>query len=191
MKKHFLSVEDFKRYIPRVKCINLFHYNLIGTPKLEEVSRVEKLRYEEPAELESLQDDKLAWYVNDRDEPVSWNAEHARNLAVGEQASRLLARPEAMEGHIRDMVDSLRGGLTNTLELVSVYDTILRERVIVDGMVRVVALLYLYRAEPETVQRLFRSEYEICSVVYTSPAGSLLFPCDFINILREYDSGSR
>jgi hypothetical protein len=63
---------------------------------------------------------------------------------------------------------------------------VLRERVIVDGIYRAVALYYLYLTEQETVGRLLSSRHKISCVAFESPAGALLFPCDFVNITRDH-----
>lgn len=187
MKTTSLTVEEFKKYIPRVKCINLFHYNLINTAKLAEVSKVSKVEFEKPEDLEQLKTDKLVWYVNDLNERVYWNEVKARNLTLHEEAASYLNK--AMNQKLSQTVKSLRDGLTMDVEIVSIHDSTYNERVIVDGIYRAVALYYLYLTERETVEKLLQSVHRIYSVIFHSPAGALLFPCDFINIARDHGKG--
>jgi hypothetical protein len=187
LKKQLISVEDFKRYIPRLRCINLFHYNFLNSSKLKEISSIERVDFESVEDFENLRDDMLVWYVNDRGEPAYWNSENARNLRLEEQAARCLN--DGMDEAMRGLVDSLRGGLTNHVEIISVYDTLLKKRVIVDGVKRAVALYYLYLTDRDVLSALLGSRYQVSCVIFSSPAGSLIFPCDFVNICRDMPAG--
>jgi hypothetical protein len=184
MKTSDITIENFKKYIARVKCITMLHYRDINDMKLKEVGRARKTELEAPEEIGGIRGDKLVWYMNDSGERVYWNERMARNITVEEQAAHY--GNAGLEDKIKSLLESLRQGLDMDIEIISVYDTILREKVIVDGVCRAVALYYLFLNEKEALGKLFKSRHRIYLIDLVSPAGALLFPYDFLNICRDY-----
>jgi len=185
MKETVISIEDFKRFIPRVKCISLFHYNLMNTCKLSEICTVTQSELESPDEIETLAQMNLVWYVDPEGARVMWDAPGARNILLGDLARQYGLDPSGLDGKLRETVDSIRQGLKKNIELICVWDSSLEARVLVDGVYRGLALYYIYITEPGILQSLMDSNFSISTVTLSSPAGSMLFPCDFINICRD------
>ena len=185
MKDYPLSIEEFKRFIPRVKCINLFHYNLFNSPKLSEVCTVTASELESAGELEGISEAALVWYVNNEGARVMWDAPDARNITLGSLARQYRDDPSGMDGKLKEMVDSLCQGLKKNIEMICVHDTTLGANVLVDGVYRGLALYYMFITEPETIGNLIGSAFSIQIVTLSSPAASVLFPCDFVNICRD------
>jgi hypothetical protein len=184
MKDNALSIEEFKRFIPRVKCINLFHYNLFNSPKLSEVCTVTASKLESADELERLSDTALVWYVNNDGVRIMWDSPGAINIVLASLARQYASEPSEMDTKLAETVESIRQGLKKNIELICVYDTTLGANVLVDGVYRGLALYYLFITEPETIENLMESAFSIQIVTLNSPAASMLFPCDFINICR-------
>lgn len=185
MIEHIISLDDFKRYVPRVKCISLFHYNLINAAKLRELCTVRVSEPERMDDLAALRDMLLVWYRDEKGEPVYWDSRGARNIVLGELAAEYAGHPERMNEKMQDVVRALRGGSLCGAEIICVHDTILDKTVIVDGVYRAVALYYLYLTDKETMAKLATGGCHISCITLESPAGSLLFPCDFINLSRD------
>ena len=185
MKEEDLTINEFKRLIPRVKCISLFHYNLFNEAKLAEICKVSRLELESPGEMESIGDANLVWYVNDRGERVWWDTPGARNMVLGSLARQYAKAPSGMDEKLRGMVDSIRGGVAGNIELICVRDTSLGVTVLVDGVYRGLALYYMYLTEPETLKGLMAPSSIIRVVTLRTPAGAMLFPCDFVNICKK------
>lgn len=186
MKQSNLSIEDFKRFIPRVKCINLFHYNLLGPRKLSEVCNVIAKEFESVEEMENLSDTNLVWYVNGEGSRVMWDAPGATNISLSGLARQYIDNPSIMDEKLVETLDSLKQGLKKNIELICVYDSSLGADVLVDGVYRGLALYCLYLTEPAMLSDMMDSAFAISMVTLSSPAGSLLFPCDFINICRDH-----
>jgi len=185
MKESTLSVEEFKRLIPRVKCISLFHYNLLNSSKLKEICTTTRRKLESARELDSIKDVNLVWYVDGEGNRVMWDQPGSRNIILGALAADYITEPSQMDDKLRSTVDSLRGGLKNNIEIICVHDSTLDATVLVDGVYRAIALYYLYLAEPGLIDSMLNSSFSIETVTLSSPAGALLFPCDFVNICRE------
>jgi len=185
MKEQIMSVDDFKRYVPRVKCISLFHYNLINAAKLRELCTVRVREPESVDDLAALRDMLLVWYRDEKGEPVYWDSRGARNIALADLAAEYAGNPELMNEKMRDIVRAIREGALCGAEIICVHDTILDKTMVVDGVYRAVALYYLYLTDRPALDKLAESGCHISCITLESPAGSLLFPCDFINISRD------
>lgn len=189
MKKSALSIEEFKRLIPRVKCINLFHYNLLNTAKLSEVCKVARHCLETPQEINALKDIYLVWYATDTEHRIMWDTPGARNMVLGELAQLYVDQPSYMDDKFKEIVQALKDGKGNAVELIAVHDTVLNATVLVDGVYRALALYYIHLTDPATLQALCESSLSLCTITLTSPAGSLIFPCDFVNLSRDLAPG--
>jgi len=188
MRESTLSVEEFKRVIPRVKCISLFHYNLFNSSKLKEICTITRSELESAAEVETIKDLNLVWYVDIEGNRVMWDQPGASNIILGNLAADYFTEPFLMDDKLRSTVESLRGGLKNNVELLCVHDSTLGATVLVDGVYRAIALYYLYLAEPGLIDSILNSSFNIETVTLNSPAGALLFPCDFVNICRDINN---
>lgn len=185
MREQTMSVDDFKRYVPRVKCISLFHYNLINQGKLRELCQVRVRDAESAEDIADLRDMLLVWYRDDKGEPVYWDSRGARNISLGELAAEYAERPERMNEKMRDVSRALREGTLCGAEIICVHDTILGSTVVVDGVYRSVALYHLYLTDKPALAGLIEKGCNVSCITLESAAGSLLFPCDFINICRD------
>jgi hypothetical protein len=183
VKKSIISIEDFKKYMSRVRCINLLHYKLIPLSKLREIGHVERLDLDAMEDFALLRNHKTVWYENDKHEQVSWDAHNAGNVSVEELVGSHANIP--MKTEMTEAINELRGGLNRDIEIVSISDTIIGETVIVEGGRRAAALYYLYDHDQEALNKILNSSYKILNIVFLSPAASLLFPCDFVNICRD------
>jgi hypothetical protein len=183
VKKNIISFEDFKKYMARVRCINLLHYKLISISKLKEIGQIERLELDAPEDFALLKNYKTVWYENNEHERVSWDASNARNLSVEELVGSHANIP--MKTEMTEAINELRSGLSRDIEIVSISDTIISETVIVEGGRRAAALYHLYDHEKEAMNKILESPYGIFNIVFSSPAASLLFPCDFVNICRD------
>jgi len=184
MKEYALSVEEFKRLIPRVKCINLFHYNLFNSSKLCEICTVISHEIESVEDMESLNDANLVWYAGRDGERVMWDAPGASNIVLGSLARNYTEEPSLMDEKLGRTVASLRQGLEKHVEIICVYDSTLGALVVVDGVYRGIALYYLYLTDPRAMENILSSRFRVRIVTLRSTAGALLFPCDFVNICR-------
>lgn len=185
MKEDTLSVEEFKRLIPRVKCINLFHYDLFNSSKLDEICNVTSNEIESLEEMETLNDANLVWYENSDGRRVMWDAPGARNMVLGSLVRNYIEDPSTIDEKLSKLVDSLKRGLEKNIEIICIYDSSLGYEVVVDGVYRGLALYYLYLTEPGVIEGLLSSRFKVRIVTLRSPAGALLFPCDFVNICRD------
>jgi hypothetical protein len=179
-----LSIHDFTLYVSRVRCITLLHYHVISPMKLEEVSAVRRLDLDSPGEFDTLGDARLVWYRNEGGERVFWNDRGAVPYTLRELVATYANEP--MDESVRQMVEGFREGFRNGIEIVTVRDTILGERIVVDGVKRAAALYFLLKNEPETLARIWQSPHQVSIIDFASPAASMLFPCDFINICRDH-----
>ncbi len=183
MRKTTISIEDFKKYMVRVRCINLFHFKLIALPKLSEIGQIERRELDAVDDFALFENNKTVWYENEDHDLVSWDVSRARNLSVKELVNVRADSPVRIA--MTDTIDELRDGLTRYIEIVSISDTTLGETVIVEGGRRAAALYYLYDQEKEAIHKILSSPYTVINIVFSSPAAALLFPCDFINIFRD------
>jgi hypothetical protein len=188
MKTTDITIESFKKYVGRVKCITLLHYKDVNDMKLKEIARALKSRLEDPDEVKGIGMEKLVWYVDNKGERVFWNQRNARNLTVEEQAG--IYAKSGLDDRMSHMLDSLRQGLTMDVEIINIHDTLINETVIVDGVLRAVALYYLYANEKNTLKKLLKSKHSIYLIDLISPAAALLFPYDFLNICRDLKPGT-
>lgn len=185
MREQDLTIDDFKRLVSRVKCINLFHYNLFNTSKLEELCKVISMTPETDADLDLMDMAMLVWYVDASDKRVWWDAPGATNMNLGQLVRHYVRQPAEIDDKLKKMIDSMRDGLSSNVELICVSDTTLEATILADGVYRALALYYLHLTEPDTIVRLLNSDYSIRIFKLSSPAGALLFPCDFVNICRD------
>ncbi len=183
MTKTIISIEDFKKYMARVRCINLLHYKLIPLSKLREIGQVERSELDAMEDFALLRNYKTVWYENDKHERVSWDAHNARNLSVEELVGSHADSP--MKTEMTEVINEFRDGLNRDIEIVSISDMLLGETVIVEGGRRAAALYYLYNHDQEAINKILESPYKILNIIFLSPAASLLFPCDFVNICRD------
>ncbi len=183
MTKTIISIEDFKKYMARVRCINLLHYKLIPLSKLREIGQVERSELDAMEDFALLRNYKTVWYENDKYERVSWDAHNARNLSVEELVGSHADSP--MKTEMTEVINEFRGGLNRDIDIVSISDMLLGETVIVEGGRRAAALYYLYNHDQEAINKILESPYKILNIIFLSPAASLLFPCDFVNICRD------
>jgi hypothetical protein len=184
MKKTILPINELRKYLARVKCLNLLHFHNINDKKLNELGNLEKIKLESSKEIEFLEDVRLVSYKDSKDHIVEWNALGAVNMIFKEQM--VYWKEYGISEKMYLLIQSFREGLRRDVEILSIEDSILNHRIILDGAHMAMALYYLYLNEREIFKSFFRSLHNIYVINFVSPAGSLLFPYDFLNICRDF-----
>jgi hypothetical protein len=138
------------------------------------------MRITTTSDFEDLSSSKLPWYKDSSNKLVEWHDVECINLTVKEAAERF--RDNQMGNKIKEHVDNLKIGLTCDIYIISINDLSIKQRLILDGVHRFVALYYLYLENEESLLKLLDSYYGIFLIEFESRVGGVFCPCDFMNL---------
>jgi len=129
-----------------------------------------------------LSEHYLVWYKPNEIGHAGWHVQGSVNYHLSEYVDGLvngsIRNPEVLS-----LVQTLSKGLNQPVEILVAFDTSLNQALIVDGTKRALALNYLRRTEPGSLDRLIRGGYPIHVIQFSSTHCSILFPCDFLKLV--------
>jgi hypothetical protein len=176
--KNVLPEQFYKDYLDYIRPTNLF--SKLSEEKFKEFSfEIKKVLLGEKNDLEKIGELKLVRYKDQKNCLCSWENEGAENLKLLEDYQLLV---DNNDENVGDLIKSLRNGLTGNIEIIVAVDGLSNEKIIVDGIHRIVALFYLLFNDHEAISKIFESEYKIYIIEIKSRNMRSLFPCDFVNI---------
>ena len=183
-----ISIEEYcKIFDSGVRCLNLLNLDrgIFDTDsgrieKLKAIGTARKMRITTTSDFDDLSSSKLPWYKNSSNKRVEWSDIDCINLTIKEAAERF--RDNQMGNKIKEHVDNLKIGLTSDIFIISINDLSIKQRLILDGVHRFVALYYLYLENEESLLKLLDSDYGIFLIEFESRVGGFFCPCDFMNL---------
>jgi len=195
-----ITIEEYcKIFDPGVRCLNLinlgvgiFDTDSRRIEKLNAIGTARKMRINKTSDFEVLSSSKLPWYKNSSNKRVEWSDIDCINLTIKERAERF--RDNQMgnkieedldsleDDEIEKWVDNLKNGLTDNIYIISIKDLLIKQRLILDGVHRFVALYYLCLENEESLLKLLDSDYGIFFIEFESRVGGFFCPCDFMNL---------
>jgi len=196
-----ISIEEYcKIFDSGVRCLSLlnldrgiFDTNSRRIEKLKAIGTARKMRINKTSDLEVLSSSKLPWYKDSSNKRVEWSdidciklkiKERAEIFMLNQMGNKMTEYLDSIEDEeIEKWVENLKNGLTGNIPIISINDLSIKQRLILDGVHRFVALYYLYLENEETLSKLLDSDYGIFFIEFESPVGGVFCPWDFMNIL--------
>ena len=156
---------------PKIQCASLIRE--LSLEKLEEFGSAGKFSLTSPADIDELGQASIIWA-----EVGKWLDPGSVNLTVDQAAAMFANDPDFH--NMAEVITRLKQGAWTELELVSIFDTLLERRLIVDGVPYLVGLYYLSKHDPAGLGKLLESAQGIDLIEFSTPVGWFLFPGDFM-----------
>ena len=169
------------KYVPahRIKC----RFKFFTTEDMAKLGdQAVQMTLDSPADIKNLYSSRLPWYRGHEDLNLSLS-ELSQSFQKKEQGIFTDNQYEA----IKRTVETLeKNGITKNLEIISLYDTTINERLIVDGMTKVVALSVLY--DQYKLTQMLDTTHRISCFEFKMLDARNLCPDDFSPLYRSKDN---
>ncbi len=138
-------------------------------------------------DVKKLSSYHLVWYTENGKGESGFDKENSFNYTLHDFANDFINKKlgnsygERLK-QLKKTLSDLRGGLRKPIDIRVAYDSTLKKAVVVDGVKRVISLYYFMLKEPNTLSRIFSSEYPVYILKFVSDKCQDIFPCDFKKI---------